>query len=198
MTNITSQMVSDLRQRTSAGMMECKKALQEAKGDIEKAITILREKGITKAAKKADREAKQGIIDSYIHLNGVIGVLLQLNCETDFVARTDDFKNLSKDICMHIAASNPLFVSKEEVPENELEKEKEILKKQVLQEGKPENMVDKIVEGKIKKYYEEVCLLEQPFIRDPQKKVSDLITETIAKLGENITIGHFVRFSFNR
>lgn len=198
MTNITSQMVSDLRQRTSAGMMECKYALQEAGGDMERAATILREKGITKAAKKADREAKQGIIDSYIHLNGVIGVLLQLNCETDFVARTDDFKNLSKDICMHIAASNPLFVSKEDVPENELEKEKEILKKQVLAEGKPENIVDKIVEGKINKYYEDVCLLEQPFIRDPQKKVSDLIKETIAKLGENITIGRFARFGFNR
>lgn len=198
MTNITSQMVSDLRQRTNAGMMECKKALQEASGDMEKAVTVLREKGITKAAQKSDREAKQGIIDSYIHLNGVIGVLLQLNCETDFVARTDDFKNLSKDICMHIAASNPLFVSKEDVPENELEKEKEILKKQVLAEGKPENIVDKIVDGKINKYYEDVCLLEQAFVKDPDKKIKDLINEAIAKIGENITVGRFARYGFNR
>jgi len=198
MTNITSQMVSDLRQRTNAGMMDCKKALSEANGDMERAATILREKGITKAASKADREAKQGIIDSYIHLNGVIGVLLQLNCETDFVARTDDFKALSKDICMHIAASNPLFVSKEDVPENELEKEKEILKKQVLAEGKPEKIVDKIVEGKINKYYEDVCLLEQAFVKDPDKKIKDLISEAIAKIGENITVGRFARFGFNR
>lgn len=198
MTNITSQMVSDLRKRTNAGMMDCKKALQETSGDIEKAIMVLREKGLSKAAKKADREAKQGIIDSYIHLNGIIGVLLQLNCETDFVARTDEFKALSKDICMHIAASNPLFISKEDVPENELEKEREILKKQVQAEDKPENIVSKIVEGKINKYYDDVCLLEQGFIRDPQKKINDLIKEHIAKLGENITIGRFSRFSFGR
>ncbi len=194
MANITAQMVKELRERTGAGMMACKKALQETDGDIEKAIDKLREMGLASAAKKAGREAKEGKIASYIHAGGKIGVLVEVNCETDFVANTDEFNNLCKDIAMHIAAANPQYVSREEVPEEVLEKEKNIMKEQLRQQGKPENILDKIVEGKIEKFYEETCLLDQPFIKDDSVTVKDLIQNTIAKLGENIIVRRFTRF----
>ncbi len=194
MANITAQMVKELRERTGAGMMACKKALQETDGDIEKAIDKLREMGLASAAKKAGREAKEGKITSYIHAGGKIGVLVEINCETDFVSNTDDFSNLCKDIAMHIAAANPQYVSREEVPGETLEKEKNIMKEQLRQQGKPENILDKIVEGKIEKFYEETCLLDQPFIKDDSIKVKDLIQNTIAKLGENIVVRRFARF----
>ncbi|NPA15063.1 MAG: translation elongation factor Ts [Deferribacteres bacterium] len=191
---ITSQMVKELREKTGAGIMDCKKALQEAGGDMEKAIDILKKKGIAKAEKKASRVTKEGIIGSYIHMGGKIGVLVEVNCETDFVARTDEFQQLVKDIAMQIAAMNPKYVSVEDVPEDVLEREKAIYREQALEAGKPEHVVEKIVEGKLKKFFEEVCLLEQPFIKDDSKKVKDLITEAIAKIGENIKVSRFVRF----
>ncbi len=191
---ITAQMVKELRERTGAGMMECKKALQEANGDIEKAIEILKKKGIAKAEKKASRATKEGLIGSYIHMGGKIGVLVEVNCETDFVARTDEFQALVKDIAMQIAAMNPKYISPEDVPEEVIEKEKAIYREQALESGKPEHVVDRIVEGKMKKFFEEVCLLEQKFIKDDSKKVRDIITEAIAKLGENIKVSRFVRF----
>ncbi len=194
MANITAQMVKELRERTGAGMMACKKALQETDGDIEKAIDKLREMGLASAAKKAGREAKEGKVTSYIHAGGKIGVLVEINCETDFVANTDDFNNLCKDIAMHIAAANPQYVSREEVPEDVLEKEKNIMKEQLKQQGKPENILDKIVEGKIDKFYEETCLLDQQFIKDDSLKIKDLIQNIIAKLGENVVVRRFARF----
>ncbi len=194
MANITAQMVKELRERTGAGMMDCKKALMETDGDIEKAIDKLREMGLASAAKKAGREANEGKVAAYIHSGGKIGVLVEINCETDFVANTDDFNSLCKDVAMHIAAAAPLYVSKEDVPQEELEKEKRIMKEQLKQQGKPENILDKIVEGKIEKYYEEVCLLEQPFVKDDSMKVKDLVKNMVAKLGENIVIRRFARF----
>ncbi|MGH2331845.1 translation elongation factor Ts [Thermoanaerobacter mathranii] len=191
---ISAQAVKELRERTGAGMMDCKKALMEANGDMEKAIDILREKGLAAAAKKAGRVANEGLVDAYIHGGGRIGVLVEVNCETDFVANTDEFKNFVKEICMQIAAANPSYISREDVPQAVLEKEKEILKAQALNEGKPQNVVEKIVEGRIEKFYKENCLLEQQYIRDPEKTVQDLLNETIAKLGENIVIRRFVRF----
>jgi elongation factor Ts len=191
---ISAQAVKELRERTGAGMMDCKKALMEANGDMEKAIDILREKGLAAAAKKAGRVANEGLVDAYIHSGGRIGVLVEVNCETDFVANTDEFKNFVKEICMQIAAANPKYISREEVPQAVLEKEREILKAQALNEGKPQNVVDRIVEGRIEKFYKENCLLEQEYIRDPEKTVKDLLNETIAKLGENIVIRRFVRF----
>ncbi|WP_035589215.1 translation elongation factor Ts [Hippea jasoniae] len=194
MANITAAMVKELRDRTGAGMMACKKALEETGGDIEKAIDKLREMGLASAAKKAGREAKEGKVASYIHAGGKIGVLVEINCETDFVANTDDFNALCKDIAMHIAAAAPEYVSREEIPQDVVEKEKNIMKEQLKQQGKPEHILDKIVEGKIEKFYEEVCLLEQPFIKDPDMKVKDLVQNTIAKLGENIVVRRFARF----
>ncbi len=194
MAEITAKMVKELRERTGAGMMDCKKALVEANGNMEKAIEILREKGIAKAAKKSSREVKEGIIEAYIHPNKKLGVLLELNCETDFVARNEKFQALAHDIAMHIAASNPKYIAPEDVPEEEIEKEKEILRNQFLKEGKPENIVDRIVEGKIKSYFKEVCLLEQEFIKDPDKTIKELLTEAISVIGENIQIGRFVIF----
>lgn len=191
---ITPEQVKELRGKTGAGVMDCKKALVEADGNMEKAITILREKGLAKAAKKQSRTAAEGIIESYIHGNGRIGVLVEVNCETDFVARNEEFKTFAKDIAMQVAASNPKYLSREDVPSEVLEKEKEILRAQALNEGKPEKIVDKIVEGRLEKFYEENCLLEQPFIKDPDKKVSELIMEKIAVIGENITVSRFVRF----
>jgi elongation factor Ts len=191
---ISAQAVKELRERTGAGMMDCKKALMEANGDMEKAIDILREKGLAAAAKKAGRVANEGLVDAYIHSGGRIGVLVEVNCETDFVANTGEFKNFVKEICMQIAAANPSYISREDVPQAVLEKEKEILKAQALNEGKPQNVVEKIVEGRIEKFYKENCLLEQQYIRDPEKTVQDLLNETIAKLGENIVIRRFVRF----
>ena len=193
MANITTEMVKQLRERTGAGILECKKALEEANGDMDKAAEILRKKGIAKADKKAGRSAGDGVIGSYIHFDNKLGVLVEVNCETDFVARTDEFKQLVNEIAMQIAAMSPKYVSKEEVPSEELEKEKEIYKQAAIAEGKPENIAERIAEGKINKYYEEYCLLEQTYIKDQKKKISDLIKEHIAKLGENIVVRRFVR-----
>ncbi len=191
---IGAKEVKELRNRTGAGIMDCKSALTESGGDIDKAIEILRTKGLAKAAKKAGRIVSEGLIGSYIHAGGKIGVLVEINCETDFVAKTEDFKQFVKDIAMHIAASSPLYVKREEVPEEVKEREKKIYETQAKEAGKPEKIVDKIVSGKLDKYLSEICLLEQPFIKDPDKKIQDLLQETIAKLGENISIRRFVRY----
>jgi len=190
---ITAAMVKDLREKTGAGMMDCKKALVETEGNIDEAIELLREKGLSKAAKKADRVAAEGIIESYIH-GGRIGVMVEVNSETDFVAKNEGFKDFARDVAMQIAAQNPEFVSREEVPADKIEAEKKILRQQALNEGKPEKIVDKMVEGRIEKYYKEVCLLEQPFIKDPDKTIKDLLNEKIAKLGENLKIRRFTRY----
>ncbi|MCX7711845.1 MAG: translation elongation factor Ts [Clostridia bacterium] len=191
---ITADMVKQLRERTGAGMMDCKKALNETNGDMEKAIEFLREKGLAAAAKKAGRIAAEGIVDAYIHGDGRIGVLLEVNIETDFAAKNEDFKSFVKDVAMQIAAAKPEYIRREEVPADVIEKEKEILRAQALNEGKPEKIVDKMVEGRIEKYYKEVCLLEQPFIKDPDRTIQQLLTEKISTIGENITIRRFVRF----
>lgn len=194
MAEITAALVKELRERTGAGMMDCKKALAATEGDMDKAIDFLREKGLTAAAKKAGRIAAEGLVESYIHGGGRIGVLVEVNCETDFVAKTDAFKSLVKDIAMHIAAANPSYLRREEVPAAELEHEKMVLSEQARNEGKPEKIIEKMVTGRIEKYYKEVCLLEQPFVKDPDKTISDLITESIAKIGENIAIRRFTRY----
>lgn len=191
---ITAEMVKELRERTGAGMMDCKKALQEHDGNMEKAIEYLREKGLAAAAKKAGRIAAEGTVASYIHGGGRIGVLVEVNCETDFVANTQNFKDLVKDIAMQIAAAKPEYVSKEDVPADVVEKERQILRNQALNEGKPEKVVDKMVEGRIAKFYQEACLLEQPFIKDNEKTVQQLIVDKIAQIGENIKIRRFARF----
>jgi len=191
---ITAAMVKELRERTGAGMMDCKKALAEMDGNVDKAIEFLREKGLAAAAKKAGRIAAEGLVESYIHGGGRIGVLVEVNCETDFVAKTDDFRQLCRDIAMQIAASKPEFVSRDEISQELIAKEKEIIRAQALNEGKPANVVDKMVDGRIEKYYKEVCLLEQPFIKESDKTVQDLITEKISKIGENISVRRFVRF----
>jgi len=194
MAEITAQLVKDLRERTGAGMMECKSALVEAKGDIGEAEVVLRKRGIASAGKKASRATRQGLIGSYIHHGGQLGVLVEVNCESDFVARTDDFKELVHDIAMHIAAADPQFVRKEDVTSEVLEKEKDIQRARVIGEGKPEKVADKIVEGRMQKFYEEVCLLEQPFVKEATLTVGQLVKTKIAKLGENITVSRFVRF----
>ncbi|MFF2888106.1 translation elongation factor Ts [Paenibacillus sp. NPDC057967] len=191
---VSASAVKELRERTGAGMLDCKKALDETGGDVEKAIALLREKGLAAAANKAGRVATEGVVESYIHAGGRIGVLVEINCETDFVAKTDQFREFARDIAMQIAAANPKFVRREEVPADEIEKEKEILKNQALNEGKPEKIVEKMVEGRISKYYEEYCLLEQSFIKDPDKTISNLLNEKISKIGENISIRRFVRY----
>jgi elongation factor Ts len=191
---ITAQLVKQLRERTGAGMMECKSALVEANGDIPAAEIVLRKKGIASAAKKSARSTRQGIVDSYIHPGSQIGVLIEVNCESDFVARTGEFQTLVHDLAMQVAAADPKFVRREDVTESALAQEREIQRARALQEGKPEKMVDKIVEGRMNKFYEEVCLLEQPFIKENTTSVSDLIKSTIAKLGENISVSRFVRF----
>ncbi|MEV2475422.1 translation elongation factor Ts [Paenibacillus larvae] len=191
---ITAAMVKELREKTGAGMLDCKKALDEANGDVAKATELLREKGLAAAAKKAGRVATEGMVESYIHAGGRIGVLVEVNCETDFVAKTDNFRGLVKDIAMQIAAANPTYVRREEVPQEAIEKEKEILKAQALNEGKPAHIVEKMVEGRMSKYYEEVCLLEQAFIKDPDKTVETLLKEKIGQIGENISVRRFVRF----
>jgi elongation factor Ts len=190
----TAALVKELREKTGAGMMDCKKALDESNGDIAKATEILREKGLAAAKNKAGRVATEGLVESYIHANGRIGVLVEVNCETDFVAKTDSFRDFVKDVAMQIAAANPKFVTREEVPGEELEKEKEILRAQALNEGKPAHIVDKMVEGRMSKYYEEYCLLEQSFIKDPDKTIQTLVNEKISTIGENISIRRFVRF----
>ncbi|AUS96012.1 elongation factor Ts [Clostridium thermosuccinogenes] len=191
---ITAEMVKQLRERTGAGMMDCKKALTDANGDMEKAIELLREKGLAAAAKKAGRIAAEGIVDAYIHGDGRIGVLVEVNIETDFAAKNEDFRAFVKDIAMQIAASKPEYVRREDVPAEVVEKEKEILRAQALNEGKPANIVDKMITGRLEKFYKEVCLLEQPFIKDPDKTIQQLLNEKIAVIGENINIRRFVRF----
>lgn len=194
MAQITASMVKELRESTGCGMMDCKKALQETGGDMEKAKEYLREKGLAAAAKKAGRITAEGLVDSYIHGNGRIGVLVEVNCETDFVAKTDEFKQFVRDIAMQVAASKPEYVSREEVPDEVIEKEKRILTAQAKNEGKPEKIIEKMVQGRLEKYFKEICLLEQPFIKNPDISVKQLLTEKIAKIGENITIRRFVRF----
>ena len=192
--NISASMIKELRERTSAGLNDCKKALTETNGDMEKAADYLREKGLAAAAKKAGRIASEGIVEAYIHGGGRIGVLVEVNCETDFVARNDVFHSFVKDVAMNIAATNPLYVSKEDVPAEDIEKEKAVLKAQALNEGKPEKIVDKMVEGRISKFYENYCLLEQPFVKDPEKTVGDILNGLIATIGEKITVRRFVRY----
>ncbi|UCF86701.1 MAG: translation elongation factor Ts [Nitrospiraceae bacterium] len=191
--NITSSAVKELREQTGAGMMDCKKALTEAEGSIDKARDILRQKGLAMASKKTGREASEGLISSYIHMNK-IGVLVEVNCETDFVAKTEEFKSFVKDIAMHIAAAYPVYVKREDIPQEIMEKEKNIYAAQIT--NKPANIIDKIVQGKLEKYYEETCLLDQTFVKDQEqkKKIKDLLVETIAQLGENIILKRFVRF----
>ena len=184
--------VKRLRGKTSAGMMDCKAALEEAGGDIDKAVDVLRKKGIAKAAKKSERTASQGIVESYIHMGSRIGVLLEVNCETDFVARNSDFKKVCKELAMQVAAANPMYVSRDEVPAESIEKEREIFKSQI--KDKPAEVVEKIVDGKLNKYYSEVCLLEQPFIKDPNIRIKDMVTQLIATLGENMVVKRFARF----
>jgi elongation factor Ts len=193
MTKISADMIKDLREKTGAGMMECKKALSESNGDFEKAIDILRQKGLSTALKKSGRIASEGLIDAYIHM-GKIGAMVEVNCETDFVARTDDFKELARDIAMHVAASNPLYLSRDEVPADVIDREKAIYRAQVS--DKPPQVVEKIIEGKLEKFYTDMCLIDQIFVKDPEqkKKVKDIITERIAKLGENIILRRFARF----
>lgn len=192
---ITPQQVKELRERTGAGMMDCKRALQDSEGNVDKAIKVLREKGLSSAAKRAGREVREGCIFSYIHPGSKLGVLLELNCETDFVARTEDFQELGKNIAMQIAAAAPIVVKREEVSSDLLEHEKEIYRGQAKTSGKPEKIVDKIVEGKLEKFYHEICLLEQPYIKNDKETVEDVVKATIGKLGENIVVRRFSRFN---
>lgn len=192
---IDQEKIKNLREMTSAGILDCKKILEETNGDLEKAASLLRERGIVKAVKKMDREASEGAVVSYVHHNGKIGVLVQLNCETDFVARNEKFLELGRNIAMHIAATNPQFVKAEDVSADVIEKEKEVQRAALIEEGKPADKVDKILEGKIKKFVSDICLLDQPFVKEPDKTVGDLIKASIAQLGENIAVGRFVRFA---
>jgi elongation factor Ts len=194
MVNITAVMVKELREITGAGMMDCKAALQETNGDLDKAVDVLRKKGIAKAEKKASREVKDGLVEAYIHAGGKLGVLVEINCETDFVAKTNDFKEFARNMAMQVAATNPLSVAREEVPQNVIDREMEIYKDQAKDSGKPDHIIEKIAQGKLDKFYAENVLLEQAYIRNPDKTVKDYLTEIIAKLGENITIRQFARF----
>ncbi len=191
---ITAEQVKELRTRTGAGMMECKRALEETSGNMEKAIDVLRERGLSQAAKKSGREASEGLIESYIHLQGRIGVLLEINCETDFVANTQEFRGLAHDLAMHIAAARPRYVDRGQVPESDVVREREVLTRQAENEGKPQNIVAKMVEGRIQKFYQDIVLLEQPFVKDPETTVEQLIQQQVAKLGEHIQVRRFVRF----
>jgi elongation factor Ts len=194
MANISAAMVKQLREKTGAGMMDCKNALSEVDGDIEKAIEFLRKKGLATAQKRAGRALSEGIIQSYIHMTGKLGVLVEVNCETDFVAKNDNFQEFTKNIAMHIAATNPLGITPEDIPQEIIDKEKEIYRAQALDMGKPENVIDKIVEGKLNKFYQESCLLNQPYVRDTDMSIADLLNQMIAKIGENISIKRFVRY----
>lgn len=191
---ISAQQVKQLRDKTGAGMMECKKALIDVDGDIDAAIKVLRERGLAAASKRAGRDTREGIIGEYVHAGGKLGVIVEVNCETDFVARTPEFQGLVRDLAMQVAASNPLFVSRDEVPADTLERESEIFRNQALAEGKPEHIADKIVEGRLKKYYSEVCLLEQPFIKDSDMTIEEFLKSKIATIKENIAVRRFVRF----
>lgn len=190
---ITAEMVNKLRQQTGAGMMDCKKALTEANGDVEKAVTLLREKGLASAAKRQTRTASEGVIGSYIHTGNQIGVLVELNCETTFVAKTDEFQALARDLAMHISWSRPAYLQREDIPEDVLAKEREVHKQWAIKEGKPENIIDRIIEGRMKEFYSQSCLLEQPFIKNEEQTIQDLINGVIAKLGEKIAVARFVR-----
>jgi elongation factor Ts len=194
MAEISAAQVKEIREKTGAGMMDCKKALTQCNGDMDKAIDFLREKGLASAAKKEGRIAAEGLVESYIHGGGRIGVLVEINCETDFVARGEEFKALARDIAMQIAAANPLFLRKDDVPEEVIQHEKDILRAQALNEGKPEKIVDKMVEGRIQKYYKEVCLMEQAFVKDPDMTINDLLLSKIAKIGEKIVVRRFTRY----
>jgi elongation factor Ts len=195
MSDISAAQVKELRERTGAGMMDCKKALVETGGDMEKAVELLREKGLASAAKRAGRSANQGLIEAYIHFNNTVGVLVEVNCETDFVANTDEFKALAKDIALHIASpAAPRFVSREDVSQDEIDHESQIFAKQAQESGKPENVVDKIVEGKINSYFKEIVLLDQPFVKDDSKTVQQLLDETSARVGEKVAVKRFVRY----
>jgi len=196
--DITADRVKELRQRTGIGVMECKEALAECQGDIEKAIAALRKKGAARAQERMNREASQGIVYAYIHLEGKLGVLVEVNCESDFVARNDEFKELAKNVAMQIAAANPRFVSSADIPATELEQEKEIIRAQLQDTKKPPQIIEKIVEGKLKKYYEDVCLLNQPYIRDDKQTIQQIIASTIAKFGENIKVRRFARFELGK
>ena len=191
---VSASMVKDLREKTGAGMMDCKKALAESGGNFEKAVDYLRQKGLATAARRAGKVASEGQIGSYVHAGGKIGVMVEVNCETDFVAKTDDFQAFAKDVAMHIAASSPLYVQRENVPPEALEREREIYRAQARESGKPEKIMEKIVEGKLEKYYSEVCLLEQPFVKDPDRTVQDLLNGLIGKLGEKVEIRRFIRY----
>jgi elongation factor Ts len=195
---VTPDLIKELREKTQAGMMDCKKALIECTGDLEKAADYLRKKGLASANKKASREAREGVIATYIHNNAKLGVLMELNCETDFVARNADFQELGKDLCMQVAAANPLYVDVEDVPAAEIEREKDIYREQMKESGKPANVIEKIIEGKLTKFYAEVCLLEQEFIKDTNVKIRDLIKNRIATYGENITVGRFTRYKIGK
>jgi elongation factor Ts len=194
MTEITAATVKDLRDKTGAGMMDCKNALVEANGDVEEATAVLRKKGIASASKKASRVVNEGRVEAYIHPGNKVGVLVEINCETDFVAKTDDFSTFSRNVAMQIAASSPSFVKRDEVDKVTIDKELEIYRDQAKSQGKPENIIEKIAAGKLDKFYSEICLMEQPFVKDPDKTIENLVTETIAKLGENISIRRFSRF----
>ena len=195
---ISAEKVKELRQRTGIGVMECKEALAECEGDIDRAIAVLRKKGAARAQAKMNREASQGLVHAYIHLEGKLGVLVEVNCESDFVARNDGFKELAKNIAMQIAAANPRFVSSADIPAAELEQEKEIIRGQLQDTKKPPQIIEKIVEGKLKKYYEDVCLLDQPYIRDDKQTIQQIIASTIAKFGENIKVRRFARFELGK
>jgi elongation factor Ts len=192
--NITSQMVKELRDKTNAGMMDCKKALGETAGDMEKAVDLLRQKGLAVAAKRAGRETKEGVVESYIHAGAKLGVMVEVGCETDFVAKTDDFKAFAKDVAMHIAAVNPIAVSREEVPADILQREKDIYINQALESGKPQQIIEKMVGGKVEKYLADICLLEQKYVKNPDLTIQDLLNELVGKMGENISIKKFARF----
>lgn len=194
MATISAATVKQLREKTGAGIMDCKEALSECNGDISKAVDFLRKKGLATAAKRAGRATTEGIIESYIHMDSKLGVLVEINCETDFVAKNDDFKEFAKNIAMHITATNPVSIRPEDVPKETIDKEKEIYRAQVLEMGKPEKIVDKIVDGKLKKYFKENCLMNQAYVRDPNITIEDLLNEMVAKIGENITIKRFARF----
>jgi elongation factor Ts len=192
---ITTAMVKELRQATSAGVLNCRKALEESGGDFDKAVACLREKGLAAAAKRAGRQASDGRVEAYVHPGSRIAVMLELNCETDFVARTDDFKTLAHDLALHIAFAAPHYLTRQDVPEGVLESERAIYRAQALQEGKPANVVDRIVEGRLAKFYQQTCLMEQPFVRDEDRTIQDLVTEAIAKFGENVVLRRFVRYA---
>jgi elongation factor Ts len=194
MTAISATMVKQLREKTGVGIMDCKEALLQSNGDIDNAVDFLRKKGLATAQKRAGRAMSEGLIQPYIHMGGKLGVLVEINCETDFVAKNDDFKEFAKNIAMHIAATNPVGIASNDVPEEVINKEKEIYRAQAIELGKPENVVDKIVEGKLNKFYKDNCLLNQAYVRNPDMNISDLLNDLIAKMGENITIKRFVRF----